>query len=81
MLEIRMSQRMPVTLTIRAETELLTHMCTPALPKPIPAVEAARSICARASSSPEASRAIRGRYLTVVSKAHLEKISEIGLEP
>lgn len=72
---------MPLPLIGIAETELLTHICTPALPKPIPAVEAARSICARASSSPKGSRAIRGRYLTVVSKAHLEKISEIGLEP
>jgi hypothetical protein len=41
----------------------------------------AYSICPRASESPNGSRAIRGRYLIVVSKAHLEKISEIGLDP
>ena len=41
----------------------------------------AYSICPRASESPNGSRAIRGRYLTVVSKAHLEKISEMGLDP
>jgi hypothetical protein len=41
----------------------------------------AYSICPRASESPNGSRAIRGRYLIVVSKAHLEKISEMGLDP
>lgn len=35
----------------------------------------------RASSSPVGSLKIRGRYLTVCSRAHLEKMSETGLEP
>ena len=43
--------------------------------------KATYSICALASSSPWASRAILGRYLMVVSSAHFEKISEIGLDP
>lgn len=76
----------------------LTQMWTPALPNPIPAVEAASlprlslvstcqietktySICPRASASPKGSRAIRGRYLIVVSSAHREKMSEIGFDP
>jgi hypothetical protein len=51
------------------------QLCTDGIPV------RAHSICPRASESPNGSRAIRGRYLIVVSKAHREKMSEIGLDP
>lgn len=73
----------------------LTHMCTPAFPKPIPAMEAAILDISRVdwqkgdptySISPlyswlSGSLAIFGNQWIVCSKAHLAKMSESGLDP
>lgn len=56
------------------------HKCTPALPKPIPANEAANAIWRMASKSFK-SFEILGRHFTVVCSAHIEKMSATGLLP
>lgn len=64
-------------LLLALHSEILT---TPAVPKPTPANVAASSICPLASMS-VGSLATLGRYLTVCLSAHIEKTSEMGLDP